>query len=541
MRVLVTGGTIIDGTGAPGFEGDVLLEDDRIAELGGTTLTPDVVVEARGLVVAPGFIDVHSHGDFTLPNDPEAGAKILQGVTTEVVGNCGLGMYPANDRVNELYRRITPLVFGESSAMCSRTLSAYRERLESARCSVNAAPLVPHGNIRCHVMGMAERTPTPSEVASMGELVDEAMEQGSFGLSTGLVYPPGAYAKTDELVALAQRAAAHGGIYASHLRNEGGRLLQAVEEALSIGQRAKIPVQISHHKAAGNFNWGKVRKTLAMIDRANAGGQNVHLDVYPYTAGSTVLSAMFVPIWAFEGSLEKMLERLRDPETRARVIRDSKQLLLQFVDLPKWLAWMPKRWLLPVIIHKLGEVVVVSSVKRQHAYEGRSLLSIARERKRSLHDAAIDLLIEEDTAVAAIAHVMCEEDVQTVLRHPRTSIGSDGFPLREGKPHPRTFGTFPRVLERYVREVGLYRLEEAVFRMTGLPARSIGLTGRGTLAVGHAADLVLFDAARVHDRATYQDPKRSPDGIRHVFVGGEWTVRDGAHTGARGGRVLAHR
>jgi N-acyl-D-amino-acid deacylase len=540
MRVLVTGGKIIDGTGAPASEGDLLLDDDRIAEVGGTTLAADTVVDARGLVVAPGFIDVHSHGDFTLPFDPEAGAKVLQGVTTEVVGNCGLGMFPANDRVNELYRRISPLVFGESSAMCSATLSAYKERLESARCSVNVAPLVPHGNIRCHVMGMEERAPTPPELAAMGDLVDTAMSEGAFGLSTGLVYPPGAYARTDEIVLLAEHVAAHGGIYASHIRNEGGRLVEAVAEALSIGARARIPVQLSHHKAAGHFNWGKVERTLAMIDAANAAGQNVHLDVYPYTAGSTVLSAMFVPLWAFEGSVEKMLERLRDPETRARIIRDAKELLLQYVDLPRWLAWVPKRWLLPFILRKLGEVVVVSSVKRQHAYEGRSLLSIARERKRSLHDAAIDLLIEEDTAVAAIAHAMCEKDVQTVLRHPRTSIGSDGFPLREGKPHPRTFGTFPRVLERYVREVGLYRLEEAVFRMTGLASRSIGLLpDRGTLAVGSAADLVLFDPAGVHDRATYEDPKRSPDGVRHVFVGGQWTVRDGAHTGARGGRVLA--
>jgi N-acyl-D-amino-acid deacylase len=389
-------------------------------------------------------------------------------------------------------------------------------------------------------MGMAERSPTSSELNAMGDLVDEAMNQGAFGLSTGLIYPPGAYAKTDEIVALARRAAAHGGIYASHLRNEGGRVIEAVAEALSIGERAQIPVQISHHKAAGNFNWGKVNKTLAMIDDANARGQRVHLDVYPYTAGSTVLSAMFVPLWAYEGSTEKLLARLRDPTTRTRVIRDSKEQLLAFVDLPPYLAWIPKRWLLPVILWKLGEVVVVSSVKRQHHYEGRSLASIAKERGRSLHDAAIDLLLEEDTAVAAIADVMSEKDVQKVLRHPRTSIGSDGFPLREGKPHPRTFGTFPRVLDHYVRGLGLLSLEEAVHRMTGLTARAAGLHDRGALAVGAAADLVLFERGGVKDRATYADPKRSPDGIRHVFVGGAWTVRDGKHTGARGGRVLTH-
>jgi N-acyl-D-amino-acid deacylase len=250
---------------------------------------------------------------------------------------------------------------------------------------------------------------------------------------------------------------------------------------------------------------------------------------------------MFVPLWPYEGSTEKLLARLRDPATRARVIRDSKEQLLAFVDLPPYLSWIPKRWLLPVILWKLAEVVVVSSVKRQHHYEGRSLASIAKERGKSLHDAAIDLLLEEDTAVAAIADVMSEKDVQTVLRHPRTSIGSDGFPLREGKPHPRTFGTFPRVLDHYVRGLGLLSLEEAVFRMTGLSARAAGLPNRGTLAVGNAGDVVLFERAGVKDRATYADPKRSPDGIRHVFVEGAWTVRDGKHTGARGGRVLTRR
>jgi N-acyl-D-aspartate/D-glutamate deacylase len=250
---------------------------------------------------------------------------------------------------------------------------------------------------------------------------------------------------------------------------------------------------------------------------------------------------MFVPTWAFEGSTEKLLERLRDPPTRERIIREAKEQLLAFVDLPPYLAWIPKRWLLPVILGKLGQVVVISSVKRQHHYEGRSLTSIAKERRRTLHDTAVDLLIEEDTAVAAIADVMSEKDVQTVMRHPRTSIGSDGFPLREGKPHPRTFGTFPRVLEHYVGELGLYSLEEAVHRMTGLTATAAGLHDRGTLAVGSAADLVLFEPGRVKDLATYADPKRSPEGIRHVVVGGAWTVRDGKHTGARGGRVLSHR
>jgi N-acyl-D-amino-acid deacylase len=537
-RILLTGARIIDGTGAPARTGDLLIEDERIAEVIATTLPPDEAIDARGLVVAPGFIDMHSHGDFSLPRDPEASAKVLQGVTTEVIGNCGLGLHPSNPAVDDLYQRIAPIVFGESGAMCSRSLADYRARLEQAGISVNAAPLIAHGNVRAMVMGMSEKDPAASDVEAMRDLVSQGMDQGAFGISTGLVYAPGAYAKTDELVSLSEVVAARGGIYATHMRNEGSRLVEAVAEAISIGERAGVSVQISHHKAAGNFNWGKVKTTLAMIDEANRRGLDVHSDVYPYTAGSTVLSAMFVPLWAFEGSTERMLERLKDPETRARIIRDSKEQLLAYVDLPRWLSAVPKRWLLPLILRKMGDMVVVNSVKRQKHYEGRRLTEIARERKKELHEAMVDLLIEEETAVSAIAHVMSEDDVKSVMSHSRTMIGTDGFPLKDGKAHPRTYGTYPRVLTHYVGKLGLLSLEQAIFRMTGMVARKLGMSDRGVIARGAAADLVVFDPARLKDRATFESPHNPPEGIVHVFVNGAWTVKDGAHTGARGGRVL---
>lgn len=539
-RVLLRGGTIIDGTGLPGRAGDLLIEGDRIAQIHDITLPPDETIDARGMVVAPGFIDMHSHGDFSLPRDPDAPAKVLQGVTTEVIGNCGLGLHPSNAAVDELYQRIAPIVFGETSAMCSRTLSDYRARLETTGISVNAAPLIAHGNVRGIAMGMSESDPTETELSVMRELVDRGMSEGAFGMSTGLVYAPGAYAKTDELVDLSQVVAGHGGIYASHLRNEGSRLVEAVAEAIAIAERAGVSVQISHHKAAGNFNWGKVKTTLGMIDDANLRGLEIHSDVYPYTAGSTVLSAMFVPLWAFEGSTDRMLERLQDPETRARIIHDAKEQLLAYVDLPKWLSRVPKKWLLPLILRKMGDMVVVNSVKKQRHYEGKRLNDIARERKKDLHDTAIDLLIEEETAVSAIAHVMSEDDVRAVMSHPRTMIGTDGFPLKDGKAHPRTYGTYPRVLSHYVNKVGLLTLEDAIHRMTGLVAQKLGMRDRGTLHEGCAADLVVFDAARIADRATFKDPHNPPEGLLHVFVNGAWTVKDGAHTGARGGRVLSH-
>ncbi|MGD0527379.1 MAG: D-aminoacylase [Polyangiaceae bacterium] len=539
-RVLVTGARLIDGTGGPARAGDLLLEDDRIAEVGATSLTPDEVLDAKGLVVAPGFIDVHSHSDFSLPVDPEAGAKVLQGVTTEVVGNCGLGLQPANDKVDAMYGRLLPMIFGEADgdAACSPTLAHYRARLGATRITVNAAPLIPHGNIRCAVMGMAERAPTETELAAMCGLIAQGMDEGAFGLSTGLVYPPGAFADTEELVRLAAAVAPKGGLYATHMRNEGPRLVESVAEAIAIGERAGVPVQISHHKAVGQLNWGKVKTTLGMVDAAAARGLDVHSDVYPYTAGSTVLSSLFVPLWAFEGSLDKLVERLHDPETRARIVRDTQDLQLTFFDLPRWLGFFPKRWLLPVMSRLLGRSIVISSVKRQTRYEGMTIGAIAKERGRPLHEAVLDLLIEEDLGVTTIAHVMSEKDVQTVLRHPRTMVGTDGMPTRTGKPHPRTYGTYPRVLQHYVGELGLLTLEQAVHRMTGMVARKFGMKDRGVLAPGAAADLVVFDPKGIKDHATYADPRRSPEGVAHVFVNGSWSVRDGKHTGARAGTVL---
>ncbi|MGO8993347.1 MAG: N-acyl-D-amino-acid deacylase family protein [Polyangiaceae bacterium] len=540
-RILITGARLVDGTGAPAREGDLLLEGDSIAEVGATTLPPDEVIQARGLVVAPGFIDVHSHSDFSLPVDPQAAAKVLQGVTTEVVGNCGLGLQPANENVEAMYARILPLVFGESGAdaSCSPTLAHYRARLETAGISVNAAPLIPHGNVRAAVMGMAERAPTETEIGAMRELVAHGMDDGAFGLSTGLVYPPGAYAQTEELVRLAEAMVPWGGLYATHMRNEGPKLVQAVAEAISIGERAGVAVQLSHHKAAGRPNWGKVKTTLAMVDAAAARGLDVHSDVYPYTAGSTVLSSMFIPIWAFEGSEDRLRERLRDPATRKRIVREAQDAHLGFVDFPRWLPFVPRRLLVRGLSFLMGRAVIVSSVMRQTRYEGMTIRAVAKERGRPLYEAMLDLLAEEDFAVTAIAHVMSEKDVSTVLAHPRTMVGTDGMPTQTGKPHPRTYGTYPRVFEHYVRDLGLLTLEQAVHRMTGMVARKLGLRDRGVLAVGAAADVVVFDPSGIRDRATYSSPRQSPTGVDHVYVGGVETVRAGEHTGARAGRVLA--
>ncbi|MBX7196168.1 MAG: D-aminoacylase [Sandaracinaceae bacterium] len=540
MRLLVKNARLVDGTGAPMRAGELLVEGEHIAELGASALPPDEVIDVEGAIVCPGFIDMHSHGDFALARDPEARAKVMQGVTTEVVGNCGLGAFPANDVVASFYERLSPMLFGESAgAGTFRDLSAFRARLDAEGTSVNAAPLVSHGNVRAHAMGLAERAPTGVELRAMEELVDAAHREGAFGLSTGLVYPPGAYAETEEIVELAKVAAGHGGFYATHLRDEGARLVPSFEEALRIGREAKIAVQISHHKAGGRFNWGKVKKTLALLEAARREGMDVTSDVYPYTAGSTVLSAMFLPLWAFEGSQDKLLERLADPAMRARMTRDAEERFMRFVSLPGVLDRIfPKRLVLPLVLRELSKIVIVSSTKHERRYEGMSVADIVRERGKPLFEVLFDLLREEELAVAAIAHVMSEDDVRTVMTHPTTMIGTDGFPQREGKPHPRTFGTYPRVLEHYVRREHLFPIETAIHKMTGLVAKKLGLADRGVLRAGAVADLVVFDPSRVHDRSSYEDPRQYPEGISHVLVRGVFTVRDGVHTGARPGRVL---
>jgi len=540
MRLLVKNAILVDGTGSKGRPGELLIEDGYLAEVGETSLAPDEVLDARWNVVCPGFIDMHSHGDFSLPGEPEARAKVLQGVTTEVIGNCGLGVFPANGRVAAFYDRLAPMLFGERGGGTYEDLDRYRAELEGHGISVNAAPLVSHGNVRAHAMGLEERAPSAGELEEMRTLVESALSQGAFGLSTGLVYPPGAYAETEEIIELAKVSARHGGIYATHMRDEGARLVQSFEEALRIGREARVSVQISHHKAGGRFNWGKVKKTLALLEKAREDGMDVNSDVYPYAAGSTVLSAMFIPLWAFEGSQEKLLERLRDPATRARMEADTEERFMRFAQLPGILDRIfPKRLILPFVLNALSKVVVVSSTKHQHRYEGMSIHDIVSERKQPLFQVLFDLLLEEELAVAAIAHVMDERDVRTVLAHPTTMVGTDGFPQREGKPHPRTYGTYPRVLEHYVRNERLLPLEAAIHKMTGMVARKLGLADRGVLRPGARADVVVFDPMRVHDRSSYADPKNHPDGIEHVFVNGVATVRDGQHTGARAGRVLA--
>lgn len=509
--LLIHGGRVLDGTGAPARSADVGVRGDRIAAVGDLkNARARLQLDAAGLCVAPGFIDMHSHSDRSLLAEGLAQSAIRQGVTTHVTGNCGSS--PAPHRAGSTGDFVE---FHE-----------YVAALRKEKTSINVCPLVGHNSVRTAAMGQENRRPTPVELEAMRDLVAAAMRAGAVGMSTGLVSPPGTYSETPEIIALAKVVASHGGIYASHIRGEAGTLVAAVEEALQIGREAGVRVQISHHKAAGKENWGKTRHTLAMIDEAARGGLQVLMDVYPYRAGSAGLSQL-VPPWAHEGGRDAMLQRLRDPQLRPRIARDMSQ------GLPDWPNFFTIDW---------DDIQIASvSTDANRRWVGHKVGDVARARNLSGVDACIDLLIEERSGIQMINFVIDEEEMQRVLVHPRAMIGSDGLAVSpetdKGQPHPRYYGCFPRVLGRYVRELRLLSLETAVHKMTGMPAAQLGLADRGRIRSGMAADLVVFDPATVADRATFEAPHQYPRGIPHVICNGQLVVHDERHTGARPGRV----
>ena len=485
---------VLDGSGAAGRRVDVGVAGDRICAVtapgGLAQQAASRVIDAQGLALAPGFIDVHTHDDFAVLLHPEMTFKTLGGVTTCVVGNCGMGAAPFGPAA-----AMARLFHPEGLPGAWEGYAGYRARLEAEPASVNVGFLVGHGSLRAATMGGEKRAPQPDELEAMRALLIEGLEAGALGYSSGLIYEPGRHAATDELVALARELRPFGGLYATHMRDESTRLLDSVREAIEIGERAGAAVQISHHKASGRGAWGLVRESIRLIDEARARGVDVTADQYPYTAGSTVLSAV-LSSGAISGSEGGGLGRMT------------------------------------------GDDVVVASSPARPEREGRSIAAIARDLGVSDLEAA-QRVAGDDPATTIVAHMMCEDDVQTVMRHGVTMIGSDGIPTLGRRPHPRLWGTFARVLGRYVRELGVLSLEEAVHRMTGLSAAKFGLDGRGAIREGAFADLVVFDPATVGERGSFENPEVAPAGIAHVLVGGRFVVRDGAHTGERPGRVLA--
>jgi N-acyl-D-amino-acid deacylase len=524
--LLIANATVVDGTGAPGHVASVAVRDDTIVEIG--EIQPDTagrVVDGAGLVLAPGFIDMHTHSDRTLLIDPTAQSKVRQGVTTEVIGNCGSSPTPFVGAVAE-----------EEGARLRRwglepgwrTMGEYLDTLTDRGVGINVVALVGHGAVRKATTGYAMRAPDAGELAQIRRHVEQSMAGGAFGMSFGGIYPPSNYADTEELIAASKEVAAAGGFYACHMRNERERLLEAVAESIRIGRESGAAVQISHHKASSPKVWGLVNESLKLIASAHADGVNVTFDQYPYRASSTNLNAMMPP-WAHEGGLGALARRLDDPEQRARILADLRS------ETPSGTG-----------ANLTPDDILVASCRTDRSLDGKTIAQIAAARRADPYETVCDVLLANECDIGAIYFSMSEDDIRTVMRHPLMMVGSDststviGGKTAEGKPHPRTYGTFARILGRYVREEGVLSLEEAIVRMTSRPAAKLGLADRGTIAVGKKADLVLFSAERVRETATYQNPHQYAEGVEVVVLNGRVAVDGGEHTGALAGRVLRH-
>jgi N-acyl-D-amino-acid deacylase len=526
LDVLVRGGTVIDGTGGPARRADVAVEGDRIREVGHL---PDVaaaqVIDAAGLIVTPGFVDMHSHADYVLPGLPTADSKVRQGFTLEVVGNCGASPAPLTDACRQDAIDASGIVL-PPLPWDWRSFGSYLGRLREQGTSINVAPLVGHGAVRILAMGMRASAPEPTELRTMESAVRQAMDEGAVGFSTGLIYPPGVYADTGEIVALARAAGRAGGFYASHIRGEGETLLEAIGEAIEVGRQAGVAVEVSHLKAAGRPNWPKMARGIELIEAARAEGLDVSADMYPYPAGSTALSSL-LPDWAHAGGRPALLARLRDPAERTRL-----RTALDGPGLARDAGW---------------DRIVISACPPHPVYEGRSLADVATARRADPPEALFDVLVDADGEGDMILFMMSEDNVTLGLRQPWVMIGSDGEgraaegPYASGKPHPRNYGTVPRFLGHYVRERRILSLEAAVHKLTSLAASKLGLRDRGVVRAGAWADLVVFDAERIAETSTFEAPHRYPEGIPWVLVNGKPVVAAGRHTGARPGRVVGRR
>jgi N-acyl-D-amino-acid deacylase len=525
LDLIVRGGQVLDGTGQPAQRVDVGIAGDRIVRIGDLSgVSGGRVIDATGLMVAPGFIDVQGQSGTTLLADGNGEGHLRQGITSEIIGEGGSPAFwtPGSDE-------------GESLAPFGVTFdwtgfAGYFDKLRQRGTTINLGTFVPATAVRRTIIGLDNRAPTAAELSRMEAMVDQAMKDGAFGLSSALIYVPGTFARTDELVALAKVAAKHRGIYISHIRGESFNFLNAIDEAIGIGREAGLPVVVFHLKVAAKANWGRMSEAVAAINRANAAGIRVSATMYPYAAGGTGLAAT-LPLWVQEGGRDKMLERLKDPATRARARKEIETKIDGWENL---------------LLATTFEGIQIASVPRDfdQSIVGKRIAQIAAERKVDPWDVYFSLLVDTGGRIGALYHMMSDADVVTGLQAPFVSIGTDSAALRtegvlaQGSPHPRSYGTFPRILGKYVREEKVLTLPQAVHRMTGLAADQMGLRNRGLIRDQYLADLVIFNADTVNDTATYERPHQYPTGIDYVVVNGVTVLDKTGLTGARPGRPL---
>jgi len=526
--LVITSGHIVDGTGSPWYSGDIGIRDGRIAAIGNLSAAARKrTVDAKGKVVAPGFIDMLGQSEATILVDPRLPSKIYQGITTEITGEGGSAAplkdaIIAADRAGYEHYKIDP---------DWRTFRQYFSRLEKQGMGINLASYVGATQVRRMVLGDADVQPTSEQLEKMKALVRDAMRDGAVGVSTSLMYAPAPYAKTEELIALASEASKFGGIYATHMRNESDSVLESIDEAVRIGREAHIPVEIWHFKVAGKANFGRMPELVARVNKARAEGVDVEADTYAYTAWFNSMSA-FVPAWAHDGGDAKLIERLKDPTTRARIRKD--------METPS------KDWDNEWDEISSSQDVMISVVQNPalKKFQGKRLTEVAKTLNKDPMDALFDLLIEDKAFTECAVFGMSEPDVALALQQPWVSVDNDSSGtspegiLGEEHPHPRAYGTFPRILRKYVREEKKLTLEEAIRKFTALPAQRMRLTDRGVLKLGMWADVVVFDPDTVHDVATFDDPNRLSEGMEYVLINGVPVIENGKMTGALPGKVL---
>jgi len=524
--LVIRGGTVYDGSGAPPRHADVAVVNGTIVEVGEARSRAPYEIDANGLAVAPGFVNMLSHAWASLIEDGRSQSDIRQGVTLEVFGEVSMG--PLNGRMKrDRQERQGDVKFD----VAWTTLGEHLDHLVQRGISPNVASFVSATTIRVHELGSEARRPTAEELTRMCALVDHAMREGALGVASALIYAPATFADTDELVALCEVAGRHGGMYISHLRSEGDRLLEAVDELIEIGRRARCAAEIYHLKQAGARNWSKLDAVIGRVEAARAEGVRVTADMYPYTAGATGLDASLPP-WVQEGGHERFTARLRDPSLRARLVEEMRR--------------PGEGWENLLLLAGTPEGVLLSSFKNEalKRYTGGTLASVARGRRTTPEETVMDLIVEDDSRVGATYFLMSEDNVRRQVALPWMSFASDsasvapeGVFLRS-HPHPRAYGTFARVLGRYVRDEGAAPLEDVIRRLTSFPCETLGISSRGRLAPGNHADVVVFDPMTIQDQATYPAPHRFATGVHHVLVNGVPVIRDGEHTGATPGQVV---
>jgi N-acyl-D-amino-acid deacylase len=524
--ITIRNAAIIDGSGLPAYRAGIAIKGDRIAAIGEFNAKARRTIDARGLTVIPGIIDPHSHADLILPLDSKRQTELLrcklaQGVTTTIIGNCGLGCAPvANDGAEGILRAINAWMTPEPVEWKWRTVGEYLDRIESKGLAMNIATLAPHGPVRISAMGLAKGPPSKSQMKKMRTMVEQAMKDGALGLSTGLIYPPGMYSDTGELKELARIVADYKGVYTSHIRGSSETLIPAVKELLEVGRETGVHVHHSHNEAVGREHWPKIDRVLAMEEEAERDGLRVSFDMFPYTAAATMMIAIYPP-WALEGGVDQLIERLKDQKTRRRIERDIER------KKPSWPPWREHGWPHNLVGATNWDAIFIGYVesRQNKRYEKHSLAELARLTGKGPFDAISDLIIEERGQVSMlIFEISGERDERELLgkyaRHRLSAFCADAEDYGRGLPHPAAYGAFARILSKYVREDRALTLEEAVRKMTSYPAQIFGLKDRGAIRPGAFADLTIFDPGRVNDRASFGKPRREATGIEMVIING---------------------